>query len=96
MGGSFPAASAFFFETDGMWFIITNWHVVSGRHFLNRQPLGDPFFEPFSLTAKLSSYAVGDRERGSLESRHITYRSIAESSRYGLNIRNSVHSVMWW
>ena len=63
-GRIISAASAFFFETDGMWFIITNWHVVSGRNFLNRQPLDDPFFEPFSLTAKLSSYAVGDRERG--------------------------------
>ena len=62
-GRVLSSASAFFFETDGKWFIITNWHVVSGRHFLNRQPLVDPFIEPFSLTAKLSSYAVGDRER---------------------------------
>ena len=56
------AASAFFFETDGKWFIITNWHVVSGRHFLDRRPLADRL--PFTLTAKLSSYTVGDRERG--------------------------------
>ena len=58
------AATAFFFETGGVWFIITNWHVVSGRHFLNRQPPTHPFIEPFSLTAKLSSYAVGAREQG--------------------------------
>ena len=56
------AASAFFFDTNGRWFIITNWHVVTGRHFLDRRPLGEAL--PFSLTAKLSSYAVGDRERG--------------------------------
>ena len=47
-----------------MWFIITNWHVVSGRNPLNGQPLDGAFVEPFSLTAKLSSYVVGDRERG--------------------------------
>ena len=58
------SASGFFVETEGMWFLITNWHVVSGRHFLNRKPLFKPFIEPFSLTAKLSSYAVGDRESG--------------------------------
>ena len=58
-GTALSAASAFFFETDGSWFIITNWHVVSGRHFLSREPLAVPFAEPFSLTAKLFSYAVG-------------------------------------
>ena len=56
--------SAFFYETDGTWFIITNWHVVSGRHFLSHEPLANPFIEPFGLTAKLSSYAVGARDVG--------------------------------
>ena len=64
MGPPFLLPSAFFFEVDGAWFIITNWHVVTGRHFLSRQPPEGPFVEPFSLTAKLFSYAVGDREGG--------------------------------
>ena len=63
-GTALSAATAFFFETDGEWFVITNWHVVTGRHFLSRKPPPGPFSEPFSLTAKLSSYAVGDRESG--------------------------------
>ena len=63
-GNALSAASAFFFEMDGSCFLITNWHVVSGRHFVNREPLAAPFVEPFSLTAKLSSYAVGDRGSG--------------------------------
>ena len=63
-GAVLSSASAFFFETDGAWFIITNWHVVSGRNFLDREPLVTPFREPLSLTAKLSSYSVGDSENG--------------------------------
>lgn len=63
-GAILSAATAFFFEMDSMWFVISNWHVVSGRHPLTRQPLSNPFNKPFSLTAKLASYAVGDRERG--------------------------------
>ncbi len=53
------SASAFFFETDGALLIITNWHVVSGRNFLDGEPLKTEFREPFGLTAKLSSYSVG-------------------------------------
>ena len=59
------SASAFFFETDGAWFIITNWHVVSGRNFLDGEPLKTKFREPFGLTAKLSSYSVGYGKSGS-------------------------------
>ena len=63
-GTPLSAASAFFFEVDNSWFIITNWHVVTGRHFLSHEPLASRFVEPLSLTAKLSSYAVGDRGSG--------------------------------
>ena len=38
-GEILSSGSAFFFETDGAWFIITNWHVVSGRSFIDREPL---------------------------------------------------------
>ena len=58
------AASAFFFEMGDSWFLITNWHVVTGRDFLTGEPVVTPFIEPLRLTAKLSSYAVGDRARG--------------------------------
>ena len=63
-GTVFSSASAFFFETGSRWFIITNWHVVSGRDPLNRQLLSGASVEPFSLTAKLSSYAVGGSRHG--------------------------------
>ena len=57
------AATAFFFETEGEWFIITNWHVVSGRNFIDGKPMATRFTEPFSLTVKFSSYSVGDRKK---------------------------------
>ncbi len=63
------AASAFFFEREGSWFVMTNWHVVSGLHFQTREPLQRPFKEPLSLTARLFSYADGDPESGELELR---------------------------
>ncbi len=53
------SASAFFFEMEDAWFIITNWHVVSGLNFLTGEPVATQFREPFSLTAKLASYSVG-------------------------------------
>ena len=63
-GKVLSSASAFFFETEGEWSIITNWHVVSGRSFLDGEPVQPmpPGSEPFSLTVKLSSYALGDKE----------------------------------
>lgn len=63
-GNILSYGSAFFFEIDGNWFLITNWHIVSGRHFLSRQPLTNPFSEPYVLTVKLSSYGVGNGEKG--------------------------------
>ncbi len=63
-GRILSSASAFFFETDGDWFLITNWHVVSGRHFMTREPLTHPFVETISLTAKLASWDMGDRRSG--------------------------------
>ena len=42
-GRILSSATAFFFETDGNWFLITNWHVVSGRHFMTREPLAKTF-----------------------------------------------------
>ena len=63
-GRTLSSASAFFFDADGDWFLITNWHVVSGRHFMTREPLINPFVEAISLTAKLASYDIGDRQNG--------------------------------
>ena len=38
-GGAVSTATGFFFETGDALFIVTNWHVVSGKHFLTKQSL---------------------------------------------------------
>lgn len=58
--GAISTGSAFFFEVDNEWFLITNWHNVSGKNFLTKEPLRDDCCFPTRLIAKLSSYEVGD------------------------------------
>lgn len=58
--GAISTGSAFFFEVDDEWFLITNWHNVSGKNFLTKEPLGSDHRFPIRLIAKLSSYDVGD------------------------------------
>ena len=62
-GNTLSSATAFYFESDGKWFLITNWHVVSGRNFLTGEPI-DGGGEPTSLVAKLSSYDIEGSKEG--------------------------------
>ncbi len=62
--GTIASGSGFFFEVDDQWFAITNWHNVSGRHFLNHKPLSNCNRFPTHLTVKLCSYEVGSRSEG--------------------------------
>lgn len=61
------AGSALFYEVDDKHFLITNWHIVSGRNFLNGKPLVTPSWEPLRITAKLAAYgaAIARRDVGS-------------------------------
>ena len=54
-GSTLSSATAFYFESGGEWFLITNWHVVSGRNFLTGKRL-DTVGEPLSLVLKLATY----------------------------------------
>ena len=61
--GLISTGSAFFFEIDEHWFLITNWHNVSGKHFLTKGPLSRRL--PTRLVAKLSTYQIEDvRSKG--------------------------------
>ncbi|MCY4363217.1 MAG: hypothetical protein OXE42_13710 [Gammaproteobacteria bacterium] len=62
--GMIATGSAFFFEINDEWFLITNWHNVSGKHFLENRPLLNGRF-PTRLVAKLSSYDIEDSPEGS-------------------------------
>ena len=62
--GIIATGSAFFFEINNEWFLITNWHNVSGKHFLDNTALVNGRF-PTRLVAKLSSYDREDSPKGS-------------------------------
>lgn len=61
--GVISTATAFFFENAGVSFVVTNWHVVSGKHFLTKQPIDGQGRCPSRILAKLATYEVGDAER---------------------------------
>ena len=44
--GVISTGSAFFFGIDDEWFLITNWHNVSGKHFLTKKPLSGACSHP--------------------------------------------------
>ncbi|EIU7179366.1 TPA: hypothetical protein N2C47_005262 [Pseudomonas aeruginosa] len=52
--GMTSTGSAFFYEFNAELFLITNWHNVSGRHFLTKEPLSGRF--PVSIEIKLATY----------------------------------------
>lgn len=61
--GVISTATAFFFENAEVSFIITNWHVVSGKHFLTKDPIDGQGRCPLRMVAKLATYEVGDSTR---------------------------------
>lgn len=54
--GVLSTGSAFFYELEGAWFLITNWHNLSGKHFLTKEPLSKKGRFPTFIKAKLSAY----------------------------------------
>ena len=52
--------SAFFYTHDDDWFLITNWHNFSGRHFLSGKPLSHSGRFPTRIRAKWSKYTGSD------------------------------------
>lgn len=52
--GMISTGSAFFYNYDDENYIITNWHNISGRHFITNEPLGNRF--PTYIKAKFSTY----------------------------------------
>lgn len=52
--GLISTGTAFLYANEGEWFLITNWHNVSGKDFIKKQPLSQRF--PTFIQAKLSTY----------------------------------------
>ena len=49
-------ATAFYYCYAGEWFLITNWHVVTGRHFLTRKLLDKQGREPSEIKVNLQTW----------------------------------------
>lgn len=54
--GIISTGTAFYFMHNQEWFLITNWHNISGRNFLTKSPLSKNGRFPTYLKAKISSY----------------------------------------
>ena len=59
--GPISSGTAFFVEQGDDWFVVTNWHIVSGKHFLTKEPVDSQGRCPTRIVAKLSTYDIGDR-----------------------------------
>tara|TARA_A100001391_G_scaffold196839_1_gene176063 strand:- start:4138 stop:5049 length:912 start_codon:yes stop_codon:yes gene_type:complete len=53
--GLISTGTAFYYSLDDEWFLITNWHNVSGKHFLSKEALTKSRF-PTYVKGKISAY----------------------------------------
>ena len=58
--GLLATGSAFFYVYCDIWFLITNWHIFSGRHFRSKEPLNSSCRFPTRIRAKWSKYWAPD------------------------------------
>ena len=65
-------ASGFFCQLQGRTFLVTNWHVVSGRHFQTRQALHHSRALPGSLT--VHAHVMRERDTASVPSASTAFR----------------------
>lgn len=56
--GLISTGTAFFYKLNNENFLITNWHNISGRHFISKNLLGTR--RPTYIKAKFSTYLIGD------------------------------------
>lgn len=54
--GMVATGTAFFYELNGDWFMITNWHNLSGRNFTTNEHLSKSRSEPTYIKAKFATY----------------------------------------
>jgi hypothetical protein len=61
-GNHLKSASGFIVKTGNQYYLITNWHVVSGRDFFTRELL-ESDVEPATLQISLHVHLVGENEK---------------------------------
>lgn len=63
LNGVISSGTAFFVEEGDGWFLVTNWHNVSGKHFLTKRLIDHGGRCPTHIIAKLATYQLGDPEK---------------------------------
>lgn len=58
--GLISSGSGFFYEYLDENYLITNWHNISGKHFLTKDPIGNNRRFPTYIKAKISSWVLSD------------------------------------
>lgn len=58
--GLISTGTAFYYSFENEWFLITNWHNVSGKHFLSKDSLTQGRY-PAYIQAKISAYISDGR-----------------------------------
>jgi hypothetical protein len=61
-GGCLKSASGFVVEAGDKYYLITNWHVLSGRDIRARE-LQEPVMKPYILKTSLHIYGGGEVEK---------------------------------
>lgn len=57
--GTIGTGTGFFFELEGEWFLITNWHNVSGKHAVDNTPLSKSSGFPEHIEVKFATNIMG-------------------------------------
>ena len=57
--GYLGAGTGFFYEVDGDWFLVTNWHIVSGRDSVTKRPLDPSGRVPTYIKSRFATYIDG-------------------------------------
>ena len=57
--GVIGTGTGFFFEMEGEWFLITNWHNISGKHAFTKTPLSQASRFPEHLGVKFATNVTG-------------------------------------
>ncbi|CAM3482466.1 trypsin-like peptidase domain-containing protein [Pseudoalteromonas maricaloris] len=53
--GLISTGTAFFYSLNNEWFLVTNWHNISGKNFITKDPISGSRF-PTYIKAKISAY----------------------------------------
>ncbi|MFM1662262.1 serine protease family protein [Aeromonas salmonicida] len=81
--GVISTGTAFHYLYNGRLFLVTNWHNISGRHFLTKEPLSKNQRFPTHIKIKYISYIDDERHKFTAQS-------------FKLNLYDEKHNPIWF